>query len=143
VPSATSAVMIGDPMLFSPSAYFGGTAAPMAWRLARTQDEPLLLQLGEAQEPALTASAEPGEPGESQQPGRPVARRQRVTQAASGAFSGWPTGSAADGTSGRVQTVMELPGASPRPRLTGPLLLRGTAGPGPAGSCGACPRVAC
>ena len=119
-------------MLFSPSAYFGGVAAPAMWHLAPTKDEPLLLELKEAQDPALAAY-----PGERQHQGERVARGQPMTQAVTGDLLGWPKSIAAGGNDGRVQAVMELSGANPRPRLTGPLLPRGTAGPGPAGSCGA------
>jgi hypothetical protein len=119
VPSARPAVTIGGRMLFSPSACFGGVAAPTAWRLALTQDEPLLLQLQEAQEPALAAFSDRSE---YQHHGEPVARGQRMTQVATDEFPGWPKGIAADGNNGRVQTVTELSGANPQPRLTGPLL---------------------
>jgi hypothetical protein len=102
-------------MLFSPSAYFGGTAAPMAWNLAVTEHGPLFLQLVEAQEPAHAAYADPSEW---------VAREQRMAQAATDEFPGWPKGIATDGDDGRVQSVMEQPGANLQPRLTGPLLPR-------------------
>ena len=122
VPSATSAVTIGGRMLFSPSAYSGGTAAPMAWHLAVTEHGPLFLQLAEAQEPALAAYADPSEW---------VAREQRMAQAATDEFPGWAKGIAADGDDGRVQAVMEHSGANLQPRLTGPLLPRAQAPQGP------------
>ena len=114
-------------MLFSPSAYLGGAAAPMAWRRALTKDEPLFLQLKQVQEPAPAAY-----PGESQHQGERVAEGQPTTQAATGDCPGWAEGIAGVDDS-QVPAVMELSGASLRPRLTGPLLPRGTAGPGPAG----------
>ena len=135
-PSATSAVTIGGRMLFSPSAYLGGAAAPMAWRRALTKDEPLVLQLEQAQEPAPAAY-----PGQRQHQGERVAEGQPTARAATGDCPGWANGIAGGVDDGRVPVVMEPSGASPQPRLTGPLLPRGTAGPGPAGSCGACPRV--
>jgi hypothetical protein len=109
-------------MLFSPSACLGGTAAPMAWHLAVTEHGPLFLQLVEAQEPALAAYADPSER---------VAREQRMAQAATDEFPGWAKGIAADGDDGRVQSVMEQPGANLQPRLTGPLLPRAQAPQGP------------
>ena len=124
-------------MLFSPSAYFGGAAAPMAWRLALTKEAPLLLQPEKARGPALAPY-----PGECQHQGESVAGGQPKTQAATGDCHGWAKGIAGDVDNGPVRTVMELSGANPQPRLTGPLLPRGTAGPGPAGSCGACLRSA-
>jgi hypothetical protein len=147
VPSATSAVLIGGRMLFSPSAYFGGAAAPAVCHLALMTDEPLFLrldeppflrfeealflQLEEAQESALAADAGPSE---CQHQGERVAGERPMTQAAAGEFFGWAKGIAADGNDARVQAVTELSGANPQPRLTGPLLPRaGTAGPGPAG----------
>jgi hypothetical protein len=121
-------------MLFSPSAHFGG-----AWDLAHATDEPLCLRLDPAQEPAL---ADYPAPGEYQHQGQRVASGQPTTQATIGGFLGflgWAKSIAGDWASGRVQAVMELSGANPRPRLTGPLLPRGTAGPG---SCGAGPGSA-
>jgi Uncharacterized protein conserved in bacteria (DUF2252) len=134
VPSATSAVMIGGRMLFSPSAYFGGTAAPMAWHLAATEDGPLFLRLTETQEPTLAANAEPSE---YQHQGERVAREQRMAQAATDEFVGWAKGIAAGGDDGRVPSVIEESGANLQPRLTGPLLPcaqapRGPDWPGPA-----------
>jgi hypothetical protein len=130
-------------MLFSPSAYFGGVAAPTAWHLAITADEPLFLQLQDAQEPTLAAYADPSE---YQHQGEQSARKQPMTKAATAEFLGWAKGIAADVVAnGRVQAVMRSSGVNPQPRLTGPLLARalrqGAAGPGPAGPCGACPRV--
>jgi hypothetical protein len=140
VPSASSAVMIGGRMLFLPSAYFGGVAVPMAWHLALTEDGPLLLQLKEAQDSVLAAYADPSE---YQHQGERMASGQRITPAATGGFLGWTKGIATYGN-GRVRAVMELSGANPQPRLTGPLLPRArTAGPGPAGPCGACLPVGC
>ena len=137
VPSATSAVAIGGRMLFLPSAYFGGVAAPMAWQLALTTDEPLLLQPGKVQEAALAAY-----PGECQHQGDRVDEGRPTIQAATGDRLGWAKGIARDVDDGRVQAVMELSGADLQPRLTGPLLPCGTAGPGPSGSCGAYSRSA-
>lgn len=128
VPSATSAVTIGGRMLFTPSAYFGGAAAPMAWHLAVTKDGPVFLQLEEGQEPALAACADPSE---YQHQGEQVAREQRITQAATDEFLGRAKAVAADGDDGRVQAVMEQSGANLQPRLTGPLLPRGQAPQGP------------
>jgi hypothetical protein len=128
-------------MLFSPSACFGGTAAPMAWHLAVMEDGPLVLRLGEAQEPALAACADPGE---YQHQGVRAAggQRNRMAQAAAGEFSGWAKGIAASADGSRVQAVTEQPGANLQPRLTGPLLpWAGTAGPGPAWPRGACLQV--
>jgi hypothetical protein len=128
-------------MLFSPSAYFGGTAAPTAWHRAVAAGKPLFLQLKEAQESALAASCDPSG---YQLQGERMAGVQQVTQAATGDCLGWAKGIAADGHDGRVQAVAELSGANPQPRLTGPLLPRaGTAGPGRTGPCGACLRVGC
>jgi hypothetical protein len=127
-PSATPAGTIGGRMLFSPSAYFGGAAAPTAWHLAVTEGEPLFLQLREAQEPALAASSDLSD---HQHQGERVARAQRMTQAATGEFPGWAKGIAADPNDRRVQTVMELSGANLQPRLTGPLLPREQAPQGP------------
>jgi hypothetical protein len=123
-------------MLFSPSAYLGGAAAPMAWRRALTKDEPLFLQLKEAPEPALAAY-----PGECQHQGEWVAEGRPTTQAEAGDCLGWARGIAGDVDDYWARAVMEQSGASPQPRLTGPLLPCGTAGPGPAGSCGARHRV--
>jgi hypothetical protein len=126
-------------MLVSPSAYFGGTAAPVAWHLAVTEDGPLSLRLAESQESALAAYADPSE---DQHQGERVATEQRMAPAAAGEFLGWAKGIAADGDDGRVRAVMEQSGANLQPRLTGPLLPRArTAGPGLAWSCGACLRV--
>jgi len=138
VSSATWAVMIGGRMLFLPSAYFGGVAAPMAWHFALTEDGPLRLQLKKAQDSVLAAY-----PGECQHQGERVTEGQPTTQPAAGDCLGWAKGIAGGVDDGRAQAVMELSGANLQPRLTGPLLPRGTAGPGPAGSCGACPRVGC
>jgi hypothetical protein len=126
-------------MLFSPSAYSGGPAAPTAWQLAVTEGEPLFLQLREAQQSALAA---PSGLSDHQHQGERVARGQRMTQAATGEFPGWAKGIAADGNDRRVQPVMELSGANLQPRLTGPLLLRGHAPQGQAGLALRCvPRV--
>jgi hypothetical protein len=125
-------------MLFSPSAFFGGTAAPIAWHLAVTQDGPLSLRLAEAQEPALAAY-----PSEGQRQGERVAAErvatERMALAATGEFLGWAKGVAADRDCGPAPAVMEQSGADLRPPLTGPLLPRaGTAGPGLAWPCGTC-----
>jgi hypothetical protein len=141
VPSARLAVAIGGRMLFSPSACFGGTAAPVAWHLAVTEDGPLFLRLGELQEPARAACADPGE---YQHQGELVAGEQPMTQAVTGEFCGWAKGIAASADGSQVQAVTEQPGADLQPPLTGPLLpWAGTAGPGPAWPCGACLRVGC
>jgi len=113
-------------MLFSPSAFFGGTAAPMAWHLAVTEEGPLSLRLAEALEPALAAY-----PSEGQRQGERVATEQRMTRAAAGEFPGWAKGVAADGDDGRVPAAMEQSGADLRPRLTGPLLPCAQAPQGP------------
>jgi hypothetical protein len=133
-------------MLFSPSACFGGAAAPMAWDLTRTPAAELrVLCCGdvhpfkEAQEPAPVADAAPA--GYQDLDGQ-VARGQRVAQAASDEFRGWAKGIAGDGNN-RAQAVMGSSGAIPQPRLTGPLLpreLTEPAGPGAAGPCGYVPQ---
>jgi hypothetical protein len=95
-------------MLFSPSAYFGGTAAPMAWDLTRTPAAELRVlccgdvhPLKEVQEPAPAAYPDPAE---YQDLDEQVAREQPVTQAANN----------------RVQGLMGPTGDNPQHRLTGP-----------------------
>jgi uncharacterized protein (DUF2252 family) len=117
-------------------------------------DEPLILQLKEAQESRLAAQADTSE---YQRQGERVARGQQVTQAATEESLGWTKSIAAAGNKGhdryvrqfpdmalayadqnakdyqclmdalandRARAVMELSGANLQPRLTGPLLPR-------------------
>jgi hypothetical protein len=136
VPSATPAVAFGGHMLFSPSACFGGTAAPMAWDLAHAPTAGLRVLcdgsvhlLNEAPEPAAEAYPDPAQCQR---------QRQQAAQAANEDSSGRARGIAVD-PNNRGRAVMESSGASPRPPLTGPLLPcapRHLAGLRPARSCG-------
>jgi uncharacterized protein (DUF2252 family) len=68
-------------------------------------DEPLFLQLKEAQESVLAAFAGPSE---YKHQGERVVRGQRLTQAASDPFLGWTRGIPADGHSQRDYYVRQL-----------------------------------
>jgi hypothetical protein len=117
-------------MLFSPSACFGGTAAPVAWDFAHTPAAELRVLcrggvhlLKESQEPVAAAYSDPSEyEGQVERVAKgPVARGQRVTMHANEKFSGSARGIAGD-PNNQVQAAMGPSGANPRPPLTGPLL---------------------
>ena len=71
-----------------------GTEAFVLLLLGDREDEPLFLQLKEAQESVLAPFAGPSE---YKHQGERVARGQRMTQAATDEFLGWTKGIAADG----------------------------------------------
>ncbi len=82
-----------------------GTEAFVMLLLGDREDEPLFLQLKEAQESVLAPFA-----GESQykHQGERVVRGQRLTQAAADPFLGWTSGIATDGTATKDYYVRQL-----------------------------------
>jgi uncharacterized protein (DUF2252 family) len=82
-----------------------GTEAFVLLLMGDRDDEPLFLQLKEAQESVLAPFAGPSE---HKHQGERVVRGQRVTQAASDPFLGWTTGIPADGTQERDYYVRQL-----------------------------------
>jgi uncharacterized protein (DUF2252 family) len=82
-----------------------GTEAFVLLLLGDRADEPLFLQLKEAQESVLAPYA--GD-SEYQHQGERVARGQRMTQAASDEFLGWTKGIAVDGKDSRYYYVRQL-----------------------------------
>jgi uncharacterized protein (DUF2252 family) len=82
-----------------------GTEAFVLLLLGDRADEPLFLQLKEAQESVLAPFAGPSE---YKHEGERVARGQRMTQAATDEFLGWTKGIAADGKKSRDYYVRQL-----------------------------------
>jgi uncharacterized protein (DUF2252 family) len=82
-----------------------GTEAFVLLLLGDREDEPLFLQLKEAQESVLAPFAGPSE---FKHQGERVARGQRMTQAATDEFLGWTKGIAADGRDSRDYYVRQL-----------------------------------
>jgi uncharacterized protein (DUF2252 family) len=82
-----------------------GTEAFVLLLLGDRADEPLFLQLKEAQESVLAPFAGPSE---FKHQGERVARGQRMTQAATDEFLGWTMGIAADGKDSRDYYVRQL-----------------------------------
>jgi uncharacterized protein (DUF2252 family) len=82
-----------------------GTEAFVLLLMGDRLDEPMFLQLKEAQESVLAPFAGPSE---YKHQGERVVRGQRVTQAASDPFLGWTTGIPADGVAPRDYYVRQL-----------------------------------
>ena len=82
-----------------------GTEAFVLLLMGDRADEPLFLQLKEAQESVLASFAGRSE---YKHQGERVVRGQRVTQAASDPFLGWTSGIPADGTAERDYYVRQL-----------------------------------
>ncbi len=82
-----------------------GTEAFVLLLMGDRDDEPLFLQLKEAQESVLAPFAGPSE---YKHQGERVVRGQRVTQAASDPFLGWTTGIPGDGAGERDYYVRQL-----------------------------------
>jgi uncharacterized protein (DUF2252 family) len=82
-----------------------GTEAFVLLLMGERDDEPLFLQLKEAQESVLAPFAGPSEYAHQ---GERVVRGQRVTQAASDPFLGWTCGIPADGDAPRDYYVRQL-----------------------------------
>jgi uncharacterized protein (DUF2252 family) len=82
-----------------------GTEAFILLLMGDRSDEPLFLQLKEAQESVLAAFAGPSE---YKHQGERVVRGQRLTQAASDPFLGWTRGIPADGHAPRDYYVRQL-----------------------------------
>ncbi len=82
-----------------------GTECFVLLLLGDRDDEPLFLQLKEAQESVLAPFAGPSE---YQHQGERVARGQRMTQAATDMFLGWTTGIPIDGQASRDYYVRQL-----------------------------------
>jgi uncharacterized protein (DUF2252 family) len=82
-----------------------GTEAFVLLLMGDRADEPLFLQLKEAQESVLAQFAGPSE---YKHQGERVVRGQRVTQAASDPFLGWTTGVPGDGQGERDYYVRQL-----------------------------------
>jgi uncharacterized protein (DUF2252 family) len=82
-----------------------GTEAFVLLLMGDRADEPLFLQLKEAQESVLAPFAGPSE---YKHQGERVVRGQRVTQAGSDPFLGWTSGIPADGTTERDYYVRQL-----------------------------------
>ena len=82
-----------------------GTEAFVLLLLGDREDEPLFLQLKEAQPSVLAPFAGPSE---YEHQGERVARGQRMTQAATDEFLGWTKGIAADGQKSRDYYVRQL-----------------------------------
>ena len=83
-----------------------GTEAFVMLLIGDRADEPLFLQVKEAQESVLAPFAGPGE---YQHHGERVVRGQRLTQAATDPFLGWTTGAGTDGRS--WQALLRPPAA--------------------------------
>jgi uncharacterized protein (DUF2252 family) len=82
-----------------------GTEAFILLLMGDRDDEPLFLQLKEAQESVLAPFAGPSE---CDHQGERVVRGQRLTQAAHDPFLGWTKGIAADGVNSRQYYVRQL-----------------------------------
>jgi uncharacterized protein (DUF2252 family) len=82
-----------------------GTEAFVMLLLGDRDDEPLFLQLKEAQESVLAPFAGKSE---YQHQGERVVRGQRLTQAATDPFLGWTSGAGSDGTSVKDYYVRQL-----------------------------------
>jgi uncharacterized protein (DUF2252 family) len=82
-----------------------GTEAFILLLMGDRDDEPLFLQLKEAQESVLAPFAGPSE---CEHEGERVVRGQRLTQAGTDPFLGWTKGIAADGVSSRDYYVRQL-----------------------------------
>jgi uncharacterized protein (DUF2252 family) len=82
-----------------------GTEAFILLLMGDRDDEPLFLQLKEAQESVLAPFAGPST---CEHEGERVVRGQRLTQAATDPFLGWTKGIAADGASSRDYYVRQL-----------------------------------
>src|SRR6185312_7544740 len=82
-----------------------GTEAFILLLMGDRDDEPLFLQLKEAQESVLAPFAGPSE---VEHEGERVVRGQRLTQAAHDPFLGWTKGIAADGVGSRHYYVRQL-----------------------------------
>ncbi len=82
-----------------------GTEAFILLLMGDRPDEPLFLQLKEAQDSVLAPFVGPSE---FKHQGERVVRGQRVTQAASDPFLGWTNGVPADGTEPRAYYVRQL-----------------------------------
>jgi len=82
-----------------------GTEAFILLLMGDRDDEPLFLQLKEAQESVLAPFAGPSE---CEHEGERVVRGQRMTQAGTDPFLGWTKGIAADGVSSRDYYVRQL-----------------------------------
>jgi uncharacterized protein (DUF2252 family) len=82
-----------------------GTEAFILLLMGDRDDEPLFLQLKEAQESVLAPFAGPSE---CEHEGERVVRGQRLTQAGTDPFLGWTKGIAADGASSRDYYVRQL-----------------------------------
>jgi uncharacterized protein (DUF2252 family) len=82
-----------------------GTEAFVLLLQGDREDEPLFLQLKEAQESVLAPFAGPSE---YKHQGERVVRGQRMTQAATDEFLGWTKGISADGVSSRDYYVRQL-----------------------------------
>ena len=82
-----------------------GTEAFVMLLIGDRADEPLFLQVKEAQESVLAPFAGPGE---YQHHGERVVRGQRLTQAATDPFLGWTTGAGTDRRAGKHYYVRQL-----------------------------------
>jgi uncharacterized protein (DUF2252 family) len=82
-----------------------GTETFVMLLLGDRPDEPLFLQLKEAQESVLTPF---GEPSEYEHQGKRVVIGQRLTQATADPFLGWTSGLNADGTGSKHYYVRQL-----------------------------------
>jgi uncharacterized protein (DUF2252 family) len=82
-----------------------GTEAFILLLMGERADEPLFLQLKEAQESVLAPFAGPGE---SRHEGERVVNGQRLMQAAGDVFLGWTSGIRADGVDSRDYYVRQL-----------------------------------
>jgi uncharacterized protein (DUF2252 family) len=99
-----------------------GTEAFVLLLMGDREDEPLFLQLKEAQESVLAPYAGPSEYAHQ---GERVVAGQRLTQAAGDPFLGWTTGIATDGAVGKdyyVRQLRDMKGSMDVPAMDPPQL---------------------